>query len=120
MQTEFEKARLFLPQDPKPVRAIRRLSQSRSFAAPFSGGFLRDQPARADRHLARAKAQVPHFEIHGLRQQRRRPGPKPTDDWPIELAAAVIRKALDDSKALENVDALVETKRREVHNPGRG
>jgi hypothetical protein len=41
--------------------------------------------------------------------QRRRPGPKPTDDWPIELAAAVIRKALHDPKALGNVDALVQT-----------
>jgi hypothetical protein len=40
-----------------------------SFAGftPFGGGFVRDQPARADCHLARAEAQVPHFEIHGLR-----------------------------------------------------
>jgi hypothetical protein len=35
--------------------------------APFGGGFLRDQPARADRHLARAKAQVAELEIHALR-----------------------------------------------------
>ena len=26
--------------------------------APFGGGFLRDQPARADRHLPRAEAHV--------------------------------------------------------------
>src|SRR5262249_18019180 len=34
--------------------------------APLGGGFLRDQPARADRHLARTKALVPQFEIHAL------------------------------------------------------
>src|SRR5437870_12419294 len=52
-----------------PVAGAPSAFSSGGFAclAPFGGGFLRDQSARADRHLARAKAQVPHFEIHGLR-----------------------------------------------------
>ena len=57
---------------------------------------------KAETHPAASEAEL-------TEPQRRRPGPKPTDDWPIELAAAVIRKALHDPKALENVDALVET-----------
>ena len=69
-----------------------------------------------DKHYPRAEAATPSLPVTvepspsaDQRQQRHRPGPKPTDDWPIELAAAVIRKALHDPKALENVDALVET-----------
>jgi|SRR5215472_1560075 hypothetical protein len=71
-----------------------------------------------DKRYPRAEAATPSLPVTppaepspsaDQRQQRRRPGPKPTDDWPIELAAAVIRKALHDPKALENVDALVET-----------
>jgi len=53
----------------KPPPALMDSRYDVGFArlAPFGGGLLRDQPARADRHLARTKAQVPHFEIHGLR-----------------------------------------------------
>jgi hypothetical protein len=39
--------------------------------------------------------------------QRRKPGPKPTDDWPDEVAAELIRIAVTDPKALKNVDKLV-------------
>ena len=41
-------------------------------------------------------------------QQRRRPGPKPTDDWPEEAKAEIVRIALTDPKAVlnPNYDAL--------------
>ena len=37
---------------------------------------------------------------------RRRPGPKPTEDWPILLAAWLIRIACDEPSRLKNVDRL--------------
>jgi hypothetical protein len=51
--------------------------------------------------------------IEALRQAppvtlaRRTPGPKPTDDWPTELAAELIHLAVVDPTALRNVDKLV-------------
>jgi len=39
-------------------------------------------------------------------RSRHTPGPKPTDDWPKELAAELIRIAVVDPKALQNVDKL--------------
>ena len=38
-----------------------------ALTSPVGGALDADQRAPSDRHLARAKAQVPHFEIHGLR-----------------------------------------------------
>src|SRR5262245_1934498 len=45
------------------------IKRGRRFArpAPFGSRLLTDQPARADRHLARAKAHGPHFEVHRFR-----------------------------------------------------
>jgi hypothetical protein len=37
----------------------------------------------------------------------RKPGPKPTDDWPDALAIELIQIALNDPKVLKNIDALV-------------
>jgi len=44
----------------KPPPALMDSRYDGGFArlAPFGGGFLRDQPARADRHLPRAEAHV--------------------------------------------------------------
>ncbi|WP_325740117.1 hypothetical protein [Bradyrhizobium sp.] len=42
---------------------------------------------------------------------RPRPGPKPTGDWPTELAAWLIAVACDDPKRLQNVDALTDEAR---------
>jgi hypothetical protein len=38
-----------------------------ALTSPVGSGLDADQRAPSDRHLARTKAQVPHFEIHGLR-----------------------------------------------------
>jgi hypothetical protein len=38
---------------------------------------------------------------------RHKPGTKPTDDWPKELAAELIHIAVVDRKALHNIDKLV-------------
>jgi hypothetical protein len=39
--------------------------------------------------------------------RRRKPGPKPTDDWPEEVAAELIRIAATNPKAFKNIDKLV-------------
>jgi hypothetical protein len=57
-----------------------------------------------DKHYPRERAETARPTPEGL---KRRPGPKPTNEWPIDLAAALIRKAHDEPKALQNVDALV-------------
>jgi len=42
-----------------------------------------------------------------LQPPRRRPGPKPKDDWPILVAAKMIDLALRDPEVLQNADGLV-------------
>jgi hypothetical protein len=42
-----------------------------------------------------------------LQQPRRRPGPKPKDDWPMLVAAKMIDLALRDPEVLQNADGLV-------------
>jgi hypothetical protein len=53
-----------------------------------------------------APASVESFPTDGA-APRRRPGPKPTGDWQIHLAAWLIQIARDDPKRLRNVDRLV-------------
>src|SRR5215472_6745195 len=51
------------------VAGARLLGVRGGFALPppALGGFERDQDARADCHLARTEALVPHLEVHALR-----------------------------------------------------
>ena len=48
--------------------------------------------------------------------ERRRPGPKTKDDWPLLIAAKLIHMARHDPEALENVDALIEPMKKFLRN----
>jgi hypothetical protein len=50
---------------------------------------------------------------------RHKPGPKPTDEWPEEVAAELIHIALTDPKVLKNIDKLVEKIQKDFPNTDR-
>jgi hypothetical protein len=60
---------------------------------------------KAETHPAASEAEL-------TEPQRRRPGPKPTDDWPLLIAAKLIYMARYDPEALQNVDALIKPMQR--------
>jgi len=68
-----------------------------------------ERTERAEARVNAAEARVEAMSSTATdNTPRRKPGPKPTDDWPKELAAELIRIAVADSKALQNTDKLVE------------
>ena len=56
---------------------------------------------------ARAEAAEARVEAATDNLPRRRPGTKYKDDWPLVMAAEMIRLALRDPEMLKNIDALV-------------
>ena len=80
---------------------------------PVSGVFFVLRPG-LDKHYPRElPAAAPRDE------PRHTPGPKPTDDWPKELAAELIRIAVADPTALQNVDKLVRNIQTDFADTGR-
>jgi hypothetical protein len=68
--------------------------------------------------LPRVNPSEPHAD-EVLPPARAKPGTKPTDDWPKELAAELIRIAVDDRTALRNIDKLVRKIQKDFDNTNR-
>ena len=79
-----------------------------------------ERTERAEARVNAAEARVEAMSSTATdNTPRRKPGPKPTDDWPKELAAELIRIAVADPKALQNADKLVEEIQTDFADAGR-
>jgi chromosome segregation ATPase len=79
-----------------------------------------ERTERAEARVNAAEARVEAMSSTATdNTPQRKPGPKPTDDWPKELAAELIRIAVADPKALQNADKLVEEIQTDFADTGR-
>jgi chromosome segregation ATPase len=79
-----------------------------------------ERTERAEARVNAAEARVEAMSSTATdNTPQRKPGPKPTDDWPKELAAELIRIAVADPKALHNADKLVEAIQTDFADTGR-
>ena len=79
-----------------------------------------ERTERAETRVNAAEARVEAMSSTATNNTpRRKPGPKPTDDWPKELAAELIRIAVADPTALQNADKLVEEIQTDFADTGR-
>jgi hypothetical protein len=79
-----------------------------------------ERTERAEARVNAAEARVEAMSSTATdNTPQRKPGPKPTDHWPKELAAELIRIAVADPKALQNADKLVEEIQTDFADTGR-